>query len=505
MTLPEKIATLRLKNLGIDTYNEAVIYMLEDCHVCRAEGFEAQARILVTLGDKSIIATLNMIESNLLSQDEASLSTFAWKVLQAKVGDEIVLTHPKPLASLKYVRAKIYGRSLSEDQFEYIIRDVVKGSYSDIDVTMFLTACAGVGLNSQEIYYLTNSMIRSGQQLQWPSKFAVDKHCVGGLPGNRTTLILVPIIAEFGMTIPKTSSRAITSPAGTADTMEVFSPVNLTLEKMRKVVEQENGCIVWGGSVSLSPADDTLIRIERAMNIDAQGQLVASILSKKIAAGSTHILIDVPIGSSVKIRSLEEAENLKNELQTIGVRLGVELKVLFTDGSQPIGRGIGPALEARDVLAVLSCQKEAPQDLRERSLMLAGAIIEFSPSVAPGQGQKIATEILESGRAFKKFQAICKAQGGMAEPPIAHYHHVVKAKSSGIITNINNRLLAQLAKLAGAPRAKAAGISLATALNSPVVKGEPLFTIFAESRGELNYALSYLEHEKHILTIEADK
>ena len=146
-------------------------------------------------------------------------------------------------------------------------------------------------------------MVKTGKILTWPSDLIVDKHCVGGLPGNRTTLIVVPIVAAFGLMIPKTSSRAITSPAGTADTMEVFAPVNLDIKTMRKVVEQENGCIVWGGSVSLSPADDLLIRIERPMDLDSEGQLVASILSKKIAAGSNHLVIDIPIGSTAKIRT----------------------------------------------------------------------------------------------------------------------------------------------------------------------------------------------------------
>ncbi len=496
-----KTSHLHLKYLGIDTYHEAVLYVRKDCDVCKAEGFETQTRVLVTLKDKTLIATINTINTDLLKDDEAGLSSYAWTFLEASEGDIIHVSHPPTLESLKYVRAKIYGSSLDKTEITSIIQDIVHGQYSDIHITMFLTACAGVGLNINEISDLTQAMINTGQRLTWPTSTIVDKHCIGGLPGNRTTLIIVPIIAEFGLTIPKTSSRAITSPAGTADTMEVFSPVNLDIDKMRKVIEKENGCIVWGGAVFLSPADDTLIRIERSMDIDTEGQMVASILSKKIAAGSNHIVIDVPVGPSAKIRSVQKAETLRHYLQIIGLQLGVEIKVVFTDGSQPVGRGVGPALEASEVLSVLACESTASKDLRDRALNLAAHLIEFSNDISKGKGLEIATQILDSGRALKKFEAICHAQGRMSLPPKAAYTYVVEAQSRGSVDYIDNRCLAKIAKLAGAPQAKAAGLYLQTSLHALIEKGDPLFTIHAESKGELNYALSYLKNEKPIYEI----
>lgn len=492
---------LYLKNLGIDTYNEAVLYMRKDCHICQSEGFETPTRIQVTLKDKSIIATLNTIDTGLLKENEGSLSTYAWMELAAQEGDIITVSHPPTLQSLKYVHSKIYGTSLKKTEINAIIQDIVHGQFSDIHTTMFLTACAGVGLNINEILHLTQAMIKTGQRLKWPSNLIVDKHCIGGLPGNRTTLIVVPIVAAFGLTIPKTSSRAITSPAGTADTMEVFTSVNLNVESMRKVVERENGCIIWGGSVFLSPVDDALIRIERSMNLDTEGQMVASILSKKIAAGSNHVIIDIPVGPSAKIHSAKKAEALRHYLQIIGLQLGVQVKIVFTDGSQPVGRGVGPALEAMEVLAVLNGDPTASLDLRKRALLLASEIIEFSPHVEKGKGLEIATKLLESGKALKKFQAICAAQGDFKTPPKAAFTHVVESESKGIIRYIDNRRIAQIAKLAGAPKAKAAGLYLHVVLNEKVSKGQPLFTIHAESQGELNYALSYLTYEKNIYEI----
>lgn len=501
--MDHKDSKLRLKILGINAYNEPVLYIREDSHICKAEGLEAQARVKVTLGEQSIIATLHTIQSDILQPHEASLSTFAWNFLHAKSGDHIHITHPEPIDSLSFIRSKIYGHELNTKKINSIISDLTAGRLSDIHIAMFLVASAKAGLSPRETLDLTRAMVSTGQILSWPSSVVVDKHCVGGLPGNRTTLIVVPIVAAFGLMIPKTSSRAITSPAGTADTMEVFAPVNLNMQTMRKVVEQEQGCIVWGGTVALSPADDLLLRIERSMDLDSEGQLVASILSKKIAAGSNHLVVDIPIGPTAKIRSLQQAKRIQKILHHVAQAFSVKTTVIFTDGLQPVGRGIGPALEARDVLSVLHCDPNAPADLRERALMLAGSVIEFSAKIPAGSGKTIASTILESGQALKKFEAICKAQGGgMFAIPKAPYTYVVEAWKAGKIISIDNRHIAQLAKLAGAPTYKASGVELLTKLGTIVDKHQPMCIIHAQAKGELDYALAFLQQGHPIFTIE---
>lgn len=500
--MPAIIHPLHLKWLGIDTYKEAVIYLNKNSDVCRSEGFVAKARIQVALGKKTITATLNTVDSKLLKHDEAGLSTYAWDLLGAHERDLIYLSHPAPPSSLRYIRGKVYGHEFSAQEINTIIEDVVQSKLSDIEIATFLTACAGDRLSKTEITHLARSMIQVGEQLKWPVEKVVDKHCVGGLPGNRTSLIIVPIVAAFGLTIPKTSSRAITSPSGTADTMEVLAPVNLDIAAMRKVVEKENGCLIWGGAVTLSPADEILIGVEHVLDLDSEGQLVASVLSKKVAAGSTHIVIDIPVGPTAKVRSQHMAELLKNYLESVGATLGAVIRVIFTDGLQPVGRGIGPALEAKDVLAVLRGEANAPQDLRERSLELAGYILEFSNTVIPGTGRQVAQSILDNGMAWEKFQAICEAQGGMRTPPTAKYQHVFTAKNAGRVINIHNRHLARAAKLAGAPNAKAAGIELLTPLQTFVEKNQPLFIVHAETSGELDYAINYIEQTPDIIEVE---
>jgi len=495
-------SALKLRRLGIDTYQEAVVYMNRDCHVCRAEGFAAQSRVRVTLRERHLIATLNVVSGALLGDREASLSESAWRMLHAEEGAWVQVSHPEPLESLSALRAKVYGQRVELPAWREILTDIVAGHYSDLHLAALVTACAGDRLNLAETIALTRAMIEAGERLTWSASHVVDKHCVGGLPGNRTTLIVVPIVAAAGLMIPKTSSRAITSPAGTADTMEVIAPVDLSIERMRQVVEQEGGCIVWGGNVRLSPADDLLIRVERPLDFDSEGQLVASVLSKKIAAGSTHILIDMPVGPTAKVRSLESARALHERLAAVGNALSVHVKVHVSDGTQPVGRGIGPALEAHDVLAVLRGEPGAPEDLRERALALAAHVLEFAPGAAPGSGLETARRILESGRAWRKFEAICRAQGGLHEPPRAPLTHVVRTPEAGECVAIDNRRIARVAKLAGAPRAPAAGVELHVRLSQRLEKDAPLYTVHAEAPGELEYALGYVARHSDIVRLE---
>lgn len=474
--------------------------MRRDCHVCRSEGFNALSRIQLTLGSRQVLVTLDIVENDLLQPGTIGVSESAWTLLQANTGDSVAIAHPPALDSMAYVRGKIYGNSFTRDALMNVVRDIVTGSYSDAELASFITVCAEQ-LDVDEITYLTEAMVAVGERLRWQDAKVLDKHCLGGLPGNRTTPLVVALVAANGLSIPKTSSRAITSPAGTADTMEVLAPVNLDLPAMRRVVDLEGGCIVWGGSVNLSPADDIMIRVERVLDIDSKGQMVASVLSKKIAAGATDVLIDIPVGPTAKVRTRSAGEELGNLSQVVGHRLGLNVRTYLSDGSVPIGCGIGPALEAHDLLAVFKGLASAPDDLRIRSLILAGHLLEMGGVASAGTGFSLAEETLRSGAAWRKFQSICAAQGGMRTPPVARHQRQIFAERDGFLNAIDNRTLARLAKLAGAPAAAAAGIFLHVRRGQPIQKDQPLFTLHAESAGELAYAVEYYRSHRDVLQI----
>lgn len=482
---------LRARRLGLHAQHDAIVIMHTDCHVCRSEGLSARTEVLVIAGKREVLATLYQVSSDLVSVNEVGLSEGAWQRLGVADGDHLIVRHPDPVESLGRMRQRIYGHRLDSAAFSAIMTDIVDGRYSDVQLAAFITACAALPLDERETIELTRVMVDVGDCLSWPGSPIVDKHSVGGLPGNRTTPIIVAIVAAHGLVMPKTSSRAITSPAGTADMMETLAPIDLDLAAIRRVIERESGCIVWGGSVRLSPADDILIRIERALDLDTEGQLIASVLSKKIAAGSTHLVLDMPVGPTAKVRSAEAADVLSRRLIEIAGGFGLETRVVVTDGLQPVGRGIGPALEARDVLDVLQGAVDAPPDLRVRACRLAGVLLELGGRAASGTGELLAQATLADGRAWTKFQRICEAQGGMRTPGAARHRHPFLAAREGLVARVDNRKLARMAKLAGAPHVKTAGLEMHVKLDQLVRAGEPICTIHAESRGELDYALDY--------------
>jgi thymidine phosphorylase len=479
--------------------------MHRDCEVCRAEGFAALTRVLVECGGRELVATLNVVTGDCLTPDVAALSEAAWASLDPGPEARAVFSHPDPPASAGALRAKVFGVPLSERDFHRLMRDTVANRLSDIELAAFVTACAGDRLDHAETIALTRAMVSVGERIDWSHHPVLDKHGVGGLPGNRTTPIVVAIVAAAGHCIPKTSSRAITSPAGTADAMEVMAPVALDLDAMRRVVEREGGCIVWGGSVHLSPADDVLIRVERPLDFDSDGQLVASVLSKKAAAGASHVLIDIPVGPTAKVRSVEAAASLEARFVAAARALGLTLIARQTDGRQPVGYGIGPALEARDVLHVLHGNPAGPRDLRARALDLAGTLLDAAPGAESGGGRARAQGLLDSGAALRKFLAICDAQGGFREPQPAPFTHPVLANRRGRVAAVDNRQLARIAKLAGAPGRASAGVDCRARLGSLVDAGQPLFHVHAHTRGELAYALRYAAAHPEPFVIEAER
>ena len=490
---------LRAKRLELYTQHEPIVLMHADCPVARSEGLSARAQIELHADGRTAIATLYQVGGDILEVDQVGLSDNVWQRLRVSEGAEIKIRHPQPLESMSSVRAKVYGHRLDRQRIEAIIKDIAAERYSDVELAAFVSAFSSQPALLEEMVALTRAMVDAGDTLAWPGSPIMDKHCVGGLPANRTTPIVVAIVASAGLVIPKTSSRAITSPAGTADAMETMAPVDLDLPSMRRVVEREGGCIVWGGSVRLSPADDILIRVERALDIDSPAQLVASVLSKKIAAGSSHVVLDIPVGPTAKVRSRQDAVELCGHLTAVAAAFDLKVRPVVTDGSQPVGVGIGPALEARDVLSVLRGDANAPTDLRARAIQLAGAALEYGEVASDGHGEVVASEILSDGRAMQKFMAICEAQGGFSEPPVAPLRHVLEARASGVVSAIDNRLLARAAKLAGAPESPSAGLELHVKVGDQVERDQPIMTLHGENAGELGYALAFADANPNIV------
>lgn len=484
--------TLKLKRVAIDTYKENVAYLHRDCEVYRSEGFQALSKIEISPcnGNATVVAVLNVVDDkSITGVDEIGLSEQVFEQLGVDEQSHVCVGYATPPTSIKYVHKKIAGERLGDQQYLDITQDIVENRYSKIEIAAFLVACTESGMEREEVLSLTEAMVSTGDRIDWGESLVADKHCIGGIPGNRTTMLVVPIVAAHGLLMPKTSSRAITSPAGTADTMEVIANVELSMDALKDIVKHQRACLAWGGTARLAPVDDILISVERPLSMDSPGQMIASILSKKVAAGATHLIIDIPVGETAKVRSRQDAMKLRKLFEYVGDRMGLHLEVIITDGREPIGRGVGPMLEARDVMQVLNNHPQAAIDLREKSLQLAGRILEFDADVRGGDGYRLARDILESGRALEKFNNIAEAQSLTSKKlSLGKLQVDILSTKSGEVMSIDNFQIARIARLAGAPMAKGAGVDLFKKVGDQVKEGEPLYRIYAEYPSEFDFA-----------------
>ncbi len=458
-------------------------------------------RVTLTKGRKKCVAIIDIAESKkAVSAGRIGAFEEVLKKLRLNHNDKVDVTLAKSPKSLEYIKKKLDGERLTKSEIDQIVEDIVDNRLSDIELTYFVAACYIKAMTSEETILLTKAMAGFGDALKLNKYPIIDKHSIGGVPGNRTTLVVVPIITAAGFTMPKTSSRSITSPAGTADTMEVLANVSFSIQKMERIIKKTNGCIIWGGALDLAPADDAIIKVEKPLSLDAESQLLASIMAKKHSVGSTHILIDIPIGKSAKVLNNREALHLKQQFEDIGKKLKKHIKVMITDGSQPIGNGIGPDLEARDVLWLLKRDFRRPMDLEKKCLMMSAEIFKM---VGIKNGKKKALEILDSGKAYKKMVEIIKAQGGKEpdtdEIKLGKYEFDFVAGKAGEIKEIGNTFISKIARIAGAPANKGAGIYLYRHVGNNVQKGEKIFTIYSESKEKLEYSKEILNEIKGIV------
>ncbi len=453
-------------------------------------------RVEISTNGKKIIAVVDTIKS-LLNENDIALSDEALSYLNVKPGHELEFSLLLPPKSSRSILKKLQGKELTKEEIHEIIQDIVNNYLTEAEIAYFVSGVYEHGMSFQETVNLTEAMYKTGDILHWHTNKIVDKHSIGGIAGSRTTPILVSICAALGIVMPKTSSRAITSAAGTADVMETITKVDFSSNELRRIVKKTNACLAWGGSLGLSPADDKLIRVERLLNLDPESQLIASILSKKLAVGSKYVLIDIPYGPEAKV-NLKEAENLKKKFIKVANHFNLHLRVVFTKGDEPIGNGIGPLLEMKDVISVLKREADRPLDLENKAVFLASQILEMTGKAKKGESEKLARETLDSKKALRKFEEIIETQGRKTLPDLARYRYCIKSNRSGKIISIHNKMINNIGRILGCPVDHSSGIYIHKHNHSKVSKGDILLTLYAESSNKLKAAIKFLNSNKVI-------
>lgn len=408
--------------------------------------------------------------------------------------------HTNNIHIVKTIQKKLLGKKLTYQEIYNLMDEIGKEKLSDVLTAYFIAASFKEGFPIDELYLFTRAMVETGARLHFKGIIA-DKHSTGGVAGTRTTMIIVPIIAAAGFKIPKTSSRAITSPAGTADVMEVLAPVTFTPKQIEKIVNEVGGCIVWGGHLGIAPADDVIIRVEEPLSFESFDKVIISIMAKKVAVSATHLILDIPVGRTMKIRHFSDAEKVAKKFKALAEKFNIKVVTDINETLEPAARGVGPALEALDVLYVLEQRSERPLRLEAKALRLAGKLLDIclKDKKSDKNGEEEAKNILSSGVALKKFKEIIKAQGG--DEQITSYNlkmkglnRGVKSNRSGKIKSVNNYNLNTIAKILGAPQDKYAGIYLLKKIDEEVKNRQDTLLFYSSDKYRLKEALETIKN-----------
>ena len=487
---------LKIKSLNLVAGRPIVFINKNDAETLNVHVGE---RVIISKNKKKIIAIVDIVKG-MIERGQVGVSQEIIKNLKTKSHETVDVGLTLIPKSIKIILKKMAGKPLTKSEIELIVKDIVTNALTEAEIAYFVSSVYGKGMSLKETIYLTEAIYKTGAKITWNSRKIADKHSIGGVAGNRTTPIVVSICAALGITMPKTSSRAITSAAGTADVIESIAKIDFPIQKLKEIVNKTNACLAWGGSLGLAPADDKIIQVERIVNLDPEPQLLASVMAKKLAVGSKYILIDIPYGKGAKVTK-EQGLKLKNKFLAIGKHFNLKMQVILTDGSQPIGNGIGPILEIKDILRVLE-RNNPPIDLENKSLFLAGEIIEMVGKAGSGKGQALAKSILDSGKALEKFKEIIKAQEGKINHlPKAQFESRILSNKTGKITHIDNKKINNLGRLLGCPADKAAGIYIHKHKPEAVKKGDLLLTLHSESKIKLNDAINF---SKNSIPIEIE-
>jgi len=489
----------KAKKLNITTGGQLAVVMINEEEAMHL-GIRAGDKLTIHWNRHKIICEANLTNDE-IPRGYIGLYEEIWKYFPIPEGEGIELKLLSRPDSIEAIKKKILGKELSFKEINSIIRDIANHRLSHTEMAYFVASGFLRKYSKQELYYLVKAMAENGEQIKFSNKVVVDKHSIGGMATKKVTLIVTPIVAATGVIMPKTSSRAITSPSGTADTMEVLSPVSFSAKEIKRIVKENNACIVWGGGLNLVPADDRIIKVSYPLSIEPYSKMIVSIMAKKVAMGIKYLVIDMPVGKYSKVSTIKKARELEELFICIGKKFSIKVKVIITPAKEPLGQGLGPALEIRDALRVLQRKENRPMDLEKKSLLFASNLLELCGKVKKGKGTEIAKGILDSGKAWKKMRDIIKSQGGNSavdseEVTLGAIKEYINTQRSGKVTAINGRAVNDICRILGNPNEKLAGVFLNKKVGQKVKKGERIFTLYAQNQDRMNLALKALNKMK---------
>ncbi|SCK20517.1 thymidine phosphorylase [Variovorax sp. HW608] len=353
-------------------------------------------------------------------------------------------------------------------------------------------------VTAHDVAELARSLAERVQPLPWKVAAAVDKIGFGLVPGHHTTPIVVAIVSAAGVPMPHLAMSSPSHVVSGLAVMAALSNVRLNRERLMHVFEQEGGCIADAACAAAVTDAATAAAVAETRHPATLALWLAAMLSVRIAAQVPRVLVDVAVGAGTGVPDDDTWHAFRDLCIGAGAQLGLQVQASRSVGSQPVGRGIGPALAARDVLDVLRGAAAAPMDLRMHALVEAGRLLEHGGASRAGQGERDAWRLLDNGAAWSKFESLCRSQGDWREPAAAPLQAPVFATCDGYVRLIDGQALSRLAAAAGAPSSPTAGVVLHVRIGDKVEREQPLLTLHAKHSHRLARAQQALRDDPAI-------
>ena len=393
--------------------------------------------------------------------------------------------------SMQAIRKKMLWKKITDEEIDAIIEDIKDNKIHELVLAYYVSTSFFYKSDAHELAYTTKATAYTWDMYRFPGIVA-GKYCIWWVPGNETTMIVIPILASLWITLPKTFSKAITSPAATWECVNVLMDIEFDKSEVIRLTDKVWACLVWNEKLNLAPVNDRIIKVSSPLWMEPYARMISSIMAKNYAMGINHCLIDIPMWPTAKVATMKDAKRVAKRFREIWEYLWIKMDVEITDGSQPIWRWIWACLQAREALRILQQYKTRSEDLEKKAIFLAARILVLCwVANSMGNAEKLVKTQLENWEAWKKMQEIIKAQNW--EPNIksediqlGKFSHDVVADKDCIITHVDMKHLNTMVRWLWAPKEYQAWIYLHKKLWDKVKKWEVIYTMYSPSANKLN-------------------
>ena len=406
--------------------------------------------------------------------------------------------------SMQAIRKKLLWKKINEEEINAIIEDVKNNKIHDLVLAYYVATSFFYKTDIHELAYTTKATAYTWDMYRFPWIVA-GKYCIWWVPGNETTMVVIPILASLGITVPKTFSKAITSPAATWECVNVLMDIEFDKQEVIRITDKVWACLVWNEKLNLAPVNDRIIKVSAPLGMEPYARMISSIMAKNYAMGINHCLIDIPMWPTAKVATMKDAKRVAKHFKEIWEYLWIKMDVHITDGSQPIWRWIWACLQTREALRILQQYKTRSEDLEKKIIFLASRLLLLCWA-ANGltNAENLVKAQLANWEAWKKMQKIIKAQNWnpnikSEDIHLGKFTYDVVADKNCTISKVDMKHLNTMVRWLWAPKEYQAWIYLHKKLWDKVKKWEVIYTMYSPSETKLKI-VKKMQQEKDFYT-----